>query len=102
MLTQKIDILSPVSEVNEYGEKIQRYDKTYSTRARVTDQNGQRTLENNEIFYLYSKTFQVRSYVPVKDRDYIKYKGKQYRIMNIEDRREEENDKIIYAELVNG
>lgn len=102
LLTQIIEILSPTNTKNEFGEIIQEYKVTYRTRAKVSNQSGNRTMENNEIFYMYNKTFQVRSYVPVKDRDLIRFKGNDYRILTIEDRKEEENDKIIYTELVNG
>lgn len=101
LLTQIIEIKSPTYQINEFGEKVQSYNVTYRTRARVTNDNGERTIENNEIFYSYTKTFQVRSYVPVKDKDLIHFKGQDYRILNIEDRKEEENDIVIHTVLVN-
>ena len=101
LLTKRITILEPQSVKNAYGELVQKYVEKYHTRARVFDQSGDRTQENGEIYYAYNKTFQVRSYVPVNDIDLVSYNGKKYRITSIEDRTEEENDKLIYGEQVN-
>lgn len=101
LLQEIIRIYSPTSTVNEYGEKVQTYVKTYETRARVLHDNGTRTTENNEIFYSYQKTFNVRSYVPVTEFDQIEYNDKRYRILSIEDRVKTSNDKLIITELIN-
>lgn len=101
LLTKRITILEPQSIKNAYGELVQKYVEKYHTRARVFDQSGNRTQENGEIYYAYSKTFQVRSYVPVADIDLVLYNGKKYRIVTVEDRIEDENDKLLYTEQVN-
>lgn len=101
LLTQIIKVLSPSSTTNSFGELIQTFTPTYRTRARVDHQSGNREIENNEIYYAYTKTFQVRSYVPVTEKDLIEYKGKRYRIITIEDRKEDENDKILTTEQIN-
>lgn len=101
LLKEVIEILSPTSKVNEYGEKVQTYEKTYETRARVDHNSGNRVNENNEIFYSYQKTFYVRSYVPVTEFDIVKYNDKKYRIITIDNRIKEYNDKLIITELIN-
>lgn len=101
LLSQVINVLSPQSTKNEYGELVQEYVVTYTTRARVVNDRGSRDLANGEVFNSYSKTFLVRSYVPVSERDLIQYKGKKYRVITIDDRTETSNDKQIVTELIN-
>ena len=45
---------------------------------------GNRTIQNNEIFYDYSKVFTVRTYVDILDSDRIKYGNRFYRVVSIE------------------
>lgn len=101
LFNEIINIYKVSYTTNEYGESIQSYTLCYTTRAKVTHDNGNRVMENNEIFYTYSKTFTVRSYVPVGERDVVEYDGKKYRIISIENRIKEWNDKIIVTELIN-
>ena len=61
---------------------------------------GTREIQNNEIFYDYSKTFIVRMYVDVLDTDRIKYDDKYYRVISIEPDLHLQQ-KTILAELVN-
>lgn len=101
LLTKPIKILTPKTEINEFGEQIQDYSVSYNTRARVIHDNGNRTTENNEIFYPYQKTFNIRSYVPVTEYDLIEFENKRYRIITIENRIETNNDKLVITELIN-
>ena len=101
LLNEVIKILSPTSTVNEFGEKIQSYSVTYTTRARVDHNSGTRSNENNEIFYSYQKTFTVRSYVPVTEFDLVEYNSKRYRIITIDDRIKVHDDKLLITELIN-
>lgn len=101
LLNEIIQILTPTSTVNEFGELVQTYNVSYTTRARVSHDSGTRSNENNEIFYNYSKTFTVRSYVPVNEFDLIQYNSKKYRIISIDDRIKQNNDKLIITELIN-
>jgi hypothetical protein len=71
----------------------------YSTKARLVHNGGNRVIENNEVFFSHSKTFQVRDYVPVDDYDRIKWDNKYYRILNIEPDKERMN-KTIQGELI--
>ena len=101
LLTKPINILSPQTETNEYGEQVQTYTLKYKTRARVLHDNGNRSLENGEIVYPYQKTFNIRSYVPVTEYDLIEFEDKRYRIITIENRIETHNDKLVITELIN-
>jgi len=99
-LNEVIQIFELQEEVNEYGEREQKYVFKCITRAKVEWNNGNRTVENNEIVFNYDKIFNVRSYVPVTETSQIKWQGKFYRIHTVEHRREY-NDILINAELIN-
>ena len=99
-LNEIIKIWSKTTRINEYGEAVDEYDKSYITRAKVDHKSGGRSVENNEVSYSYYKTFNVRFYVPILDTDRIEYQGNIYRILSIEHRREY-NDIIINTELIN-
>lgn len=100
LLTDIIQILKLIEKNNDFGEPMDFYEPRCTTRANVTPLSGGRTDENHEIFYAHTYKFIVRRYVNVDDFDRILWKGKQYRILNIDDDRVY-NQKIINAELVN-
>lgn len=99
-LNEIIEILSPTQIINDYGEREETFIKTYDTRAGVSWDSGNRVIENDEIFHNYTKTFTVRSYVPVNENCHIKWQDNYYRIITIEKRRTF-NGKLIRAELIN-
>lgn len=101
LLNEVIKIYSPSSTVNEYGEKVQTYTLNYETRAKVEHVNGNRSNDNNEIFYSYQKTFTVRCYVPITEFDQVEYNNKRYRVITIDNRLKTYNDKLIITELIN-
>ena len=101
LLTKPINILKPITEVNEYGEKVQQYELKYKTRARVLHNSGNRTTENGEIFYPYQKSFNIRSYVPINEYDLIEFENKRDRVITIDNRVEMYNDKLVITELIN-
>lgn len=100
LLNEFIEIYRPKIDTNEYGEQVQVYHKCYETRAQVIYNNGNRTTSNNEIIFEYQKTFKVRRYVQLNENYQLKYQGKFYRILSIEDIRQY-NHKVIIAELIN-
>lgn len=100
LLNELIEIYKPSIDTNEYGEQVQAYTKSYETRSQVIYNNGNKSITNNEVFYDYQKTFKVRRYVEVCENYQIKYKGKFYRILSIEDIRQY-NHKVITTELIN-
>jgi head-tail adaptor len=65
LLTERIDVLKPVVTVNDYGEETTDWQNIYTTKARLVHTGGNRMNVNDEIFYSYTKTFQIRNYVPV-------------------------------------
>lgn len=99
-LNEVVKIYNVESTVNDYGERIEDYVLSMTTRARVDFNSGNRTNENDEIVYNYQKTFNVRSYVPVTDTSRIEWQEKMYRVLSVEKRREY-NDIVVIAELIN-
>lgn len=99
-LNKLIEIYEPELQVNEYGEQVQTYIKRKETRTEVIYNNGGRTTSNNEIVFNYTKTFKIRRYHTINETYQLKYEGKFYRILSIEDNRQF-NSKIITAELIN-
>lgn len=100
LLTESVDIYSPSSFTNSFGEETTTYVLKSITRARVIHNNGNRQLQNSEIYYAYNKTFQLRIYVNIDEYDYIQYEGKKYRVLSI-DRNKQEQVITVNTELVN-
>lgn len=100
LLTEQIEIWSKQLTVNDYGEEVEDWIKTYQTRARLVHDGGSRVVSNDEILFTHSKTFQIRQYVPINELDRIFWNGKFYRILNIEPDRVQMNQ-TIKTELIN-
>lgn len=100
LLNKTIEIYSPYSHKNYVGEMQTEFVFKNKTRARKINKSGSRDLENHEIVYNNTKTFQVRIYVDIDNFDRIKFEGKFYRILDIDT--DTENQMItIETELVN-
>lgn len=100
LLTEQIEIWSKQLTINDFGEEVEEWIKTYQTRARLVHDGGSRTLSNDEVVFTHSKTFQIRDYVPISELDRIFWNGKYYRILNIEPDRTQMNQ-TIKTELIN-
>ncbi len=100
LLNEIISLWKPTTVINDYGEREESFELFYMTRARVLNDGGSRTVTNDEIVFPYSKTFQVRYYVPVTDTMQVEWQNKRYRIISTEKRRDE-NDIMIKTELIN-
>ena len=100
ILKDKIDITRFDKVKNDYGEETISYTYIGSTRAGVINNPTSRTVINSEIQYPYTKNVVVRKYVDVKEDDWIKYKGKDYRILSIEENDTYQN-KMLIVQLVN-
>lgn len=101
LLNELVEIYKPSIDSNEFGEQVQVYIKRVDTKAQVIyDSSGQRNTSNNEIIYNYQKTFKLRRYIELMENYQLKYKGKMYRILSIEDIRQY-NHKVVRAELIN-
>lgn len=99
-LFDKIDVLHLVSSRNEFGEQVDQYQKCCSTRAQIVHNSGNKTDQNYETDYTYTKTFIVRSYVPIKEFDRIYFHDRMWNVISIEDDRIM-NNKTIVATIVN-
>ena len=100
LLNEVIQIKRLTSVVNDFGEKVETWENHLTTRARVMNDSGNRNLINDEIFYSYNKTFQVRYYIDVVETDIVVWQNKEYRIISVEKRRFE-NDILIRTQLIN-
>ena len=81
LLNEMIIVYRQQENQSEFGDISTSYEPHLSTRAQVNHSLGNRTIQNNEIFYDYSKTFVVRGYVDIKDTDpeiYRAYTGKEF------------------------
>lgn len=94
ILNEVIEIWRQSTERNNYGEEEIRREFYKKTRAGVSSQGTRRTVINSEIQYPYQKFFVTRIYVDVKEDDWIKYDGRFYRILSIENNRELQNKRI--------
>jgi head-tail adaptor len=99
LLTEPIEIYEKVLSTNSYGEQTEEWVLKYSTKARLIHDGGNRVIQNDEVFFAHTKTFQVRDYVPVGEYDKIKWDSKYYRILNIEPEKSMMN-KTIKTELI--
>lgn len=100
LLTEQIEIWSKQLTINDFGEEVEEWIKTYQTRARLVYDGGSRVVSNDEVVFTNSKTFQIRDYVPVSELDRIFWNGKYYRILNIEPDKIQMNQ-TIKTELIN-
>jgi head-tail adaptor len=100
LLTEPITIYEKIITTNDFGEETEEWVVKYTTRARLVNDGGDRTIINGEIFYSNAKTFQVRTYVPVDEYDEIKWDNKLYRILSIQPDKSRMN-KTIRTELIN-
>lgn len=67
----------------EYGNVNRSYRYLQSTRCGVDNRAGSRVNENGEIVYNYNKTFYLRYYVTVSEGYMIKYQDNFYEIRSI-------------------
>lgn len=100
LLKEDITIKTSQIETNSFGEETESWVVKYKTKARLVHDGGTRMLDNSEIWYSATKTFEVRMYVPIDEYDHIVWKGKEYRILNIEPM-DAQWKKIIKTELIN-
>lgn len=84
-LKYKINIYEQVVEdTNDFGRTDISYKLKCQTRARVNYLSGDRTMDNDEIFYSVNRTFIVRSYIDVKYTDVIEYDNDFWQITSID------------------
>ena len=84
ILNEVIEIWTPTIVRDEFGNQHTEYQYNFSTRASVSHKTGNRQIDNDEVVYIYSKTFKVSYYHNIDEFSHIKWNGKMYRIMEIE------------------
>lgn len=99
-LTDLIEIYRKTSARNEFGEKTIIYESIGKVRANVEHQLGSRTVENEEIWHNYTKTFKVRLNTDVKDEDRILYDSHYYVVQSIDTDKHQQTITIL-TELIN-
>ena len=84
ILKNIIEIEHPVIKSDGYGANTLVWEKLKTTRASATIQTGNRTNENNEIFFGYQVRFIVRYYHKnITEKCRIIWNNKKYRILSI-------------------
>lgn len=100
ILTEVVELYNPVNKLSEYGEHTEDYVFVCKTRAAVDYVNGQRLMQNNEVFYPSSCTFLLRHYIPVEEPMRIKYDNRMYQITSVK-RDKKYHNILVTADLVN-
>jgi SPP1 family predicted phage head-tail adaptor len=100
LLNRMIEIYKPEVTINEYGEQDETFVYFKTIRAREIYNSGSRNNENGDITYNYQRTFEVRHYQPITERDRIKYNNKMYIVLSIEPL-DKENYLRIDCDIVN-
>lgn len=100
LLKEAIDIYELITHKTEYGTIQTSYELKYHTRAYVRFNSENMTISEGEVFFPVSRTFIVRSYVPVIETDQIEFEGKRWKITSI-NKNKYYNDTEIITTLVN-
>ena len=100
LLSEVITIMTPYIEKDEYGSEVEMWDELLTTRANVRWSSGNRSISNDEIVNVYSVDFTIRRYHDIDEVMRVRYEGKLYRILSIEDNRHD-GTKKLRCELIN-
>lgn len=84
LLKHIITIEEPITNRNDYGSQEITWNEVTTTRANIIFNRGKRDSENIEVYYNYTITFTIRHYHNINDYMRIKYNGKYYRILSIQ------------------
>ena len=99
-LKETIKIYEFIDGTTEFGRTDNYYQFKCQTRARVNYISGDRTMDNDEIFYSVNRTFIVRSYVNVAYTDVIEYDGDYWQVTSV-DKIHAYNDIVITTVRLN-
>lgn len=98
-LRDPIKIYALTTTMSDYGEVTAHHDTLkYETRAFVKFNNETLTTQEGEVIYTTDRTFIVRHYVPIDERDEIEFEGKRYTIISINKNRYYNNIEIYTTE----
>ena len=86
LLRHPIEIYNVPIITSDYGpHKEGTPELMCRTKAHVIFNSENRTVSEGEVYYDLSRTFVVRHYIPVKEKNIIKYKDDFYRIISVQD-----------------
>ena len=100
LLSEHITFLKLVKVKTETGSEDNTYVVDHNCRARVTYSGGDRTNENGDIFFTHHINFEIRQGLDFDELYRIGWRGKQYRILCIEDDRHNQSIRIT-TDLIN-
>ena len=83
LLRHKLDILTLTTTKTKYGTISTSYEPKYSTHCHVIFDSESQVVSEGEILYPINRTFVVRAYVPVTEKDRLIFEGKKYKILSI-------------------
>ena len=99
-LKDRIQIYEQAITRTPTGATNVEYNYKCSCRARVNWSTGNRTINNEEIFYSTDREFIVRAYVPVIETDEIRWNNQRWQILSI-DHNKKYNNILIRTTLLN-
>lgn len=99
-LKHRINIYKQHVEKSEFGRTMITYEPKTSCRARINYLTGNRTIDNEEIFYSVDREFIVRSYVDIAYTDVIEYDGDFWQVLSV-DKIHEYNDIVVKTTRLN-
>lgn len=100
MLKEIVTIKRASIVKNSFGEEVETWNDVTTTRAFVKQTSSQRTENNNEITYDFTKEFRVRYYVNVQPYDILVWNNQRYRILQLDKQKELQQITLI-TQLIN-
>jgi SPP1 family predicted phage head-tail adaptor len=100
LLRDIIEIEKVIITKDTYGSDIETYEYYLKTKAQVIYSSGNRNITNSEVVYNYNTTFVIRYYIEITESMRIKFGGRYYRILSIENNKQFQQ-KTVITELIN-
>lgn len=99
LLTERVLVLHPTTTTNAVGEQVTEYDETTAIRARDVSHRQSRTNDNGEVWMPSASVLEVRQYHGICDTDLLEWNGKRYRIVGIENDRQQRCKRLTIEEV---
>lgn len=99
-LRDKIEILEQVTTRTQSGAVNIEWQIKFSCRSMVQYSSGNRTIDNDEIFYTVDRDFIIRAGLDVVETDEIRWDNKRWQIRSI-DKNREYNNQVIHTTKIN-
>ena len=84
LLTETIQVLQPLTDINTVGEQITTYRVKATIKARNVVHRETQTNLNGDISYPNTYTLEVRIYQPINEYDRIRWNGKDYNVISLQ------------------